>query len=267
MKTSEKVDMVAASLFAVHRDLELPKKDTKGQAKGNKEYRYLGLPGLIDHAKRALKDAQVFVIQDLRGGAGFVEVSTIFMHFSGQYIEVGPLFLPVQGDAQAYGSADTYARRYALAAALNLAAEEDDDGKKASSPPSEARATPSHPSQGDSAAREGAGSGGTAPAPSSSEAAAPDQGEPSSHGDDAYRGRRDDTGEGSPINVSLPIEEPDLPATTEQWERLLATCGGNKTKAVNRLNVVNKTSYTIRTAQEGATRAEVANAITGTVAA
>jgi len=44
--------------------------------------------------------------------------------------------IPVsKGDAQGYGSAATYARRYALAAAVGVVADEDDDGNAASSEP------------------------------------------------------------------------------------------------------------------------------------
>lgn len=44
--------------------------------------------------------------------------------------------IPVsKGDAQGYGSAVTYARRYALAAAVGVVADEDDDGNAASEKP------------------------------------------------------------------------------------------------------------------------------------
>ena len=52
-------------------------------------------------------------------------------------------------------------------------------------------------------------------------------------------------------------------ASDEQWERLVSVAGGNTVRAVNRLNKVNATNYTKATAREGATSAEVANAITG----
>jgi hypothetical protein len=140
MKASEKVDMVSASLFAVHRDLENPRKDAKGQAKGNPNYRYLSLPALIDHLRPKLKDAQLFVTQEVAGGGGYVEVLTIVHHFSGQWLEFGPAFMPAPGDAQAVGSAITYCRRYALAAVFNLAADADDDANRGTRAPSSARA-------------------------------------------------------------------------------------------------------------------------------
>lgn len=63
---------------------------------------------------------------------GEIGVRSILMHKSGQWIYTD-LFLPVGGkkDAQAGGSAITYARRYTLTSMLGMG-QEDDDGNKAS---------------------------------------------------------------------------------------------------------------------------------------
>lgn len=167
MRTSEKTEQVAASLFAVHRDLANPRKDAKGQVRGRADYRYLSLPALIDYLRPKLKDAQLFVTQELVGGQGTVECTTTVWHLSGQHIEFGPIRLPAPNDPQQVGSAATYARRYALAAVFNLAADEDDDA--ASARPSEP--TRRHPS---GAAAETSGRG--TPATSSGGAPQPDAG-------------------------------------------------------------------------------------------
>lgn len=58
--------------------------------------------------------------------AGIV-VETVITHSSGQYIS-GALAMPVvKQDPQGYGSALTYGRRYALAAALGIVSDEDVD--------------------------------------------------------------------------------------------------------------------------------------------
>jgi hypothetical protein len=63
-----------------------------------------------------------------------VAVETIFIHESGEILKSGILFVPaVKHDAQGYGSALTYARRYSLMAACGIAPE-DDDGNAASKP-------------------------------------------------------------------------------------------------------------------------------------
>jgi hypothetical protein len=59
-------------------------------------------------------------------------VETVFVHESGEIFSAGKLHVPaVKHDAQGYGSALTYARRYSLMAACGIAPE-DDDGNAAS---------------------------------------------------------------------------------------------------------------------------------------
>lgn len=70
----------------------------------------------------------------LDGGERGVRVATVLMHSSGEWIR-GDLWMPVsKQDAQGFGSALTYARRYGLQAVTGLAAD-DDDGNQASPPP------------------------------------------------------------------------------------------------------------------------------------
>jgi len=169
MRTSEKTEQVSASLFAVHRDLANPTKDAKGQVRGKADYRYLSLPALIDYLRPKLKDAQLFVTQELTGGDGFVECTTTVWHLSGQHVEFGPIRLPAPtSDPQQNGSASTYARRYALAAVFNLAADEDDDASSA---------RPSEPS--------GRGRGGPSPSPATPK---PDASTPASDTEQALGG-------------------------------------------------------------------------------
>jgi hypothetical protein len=60
-----------------------------------------------------------------------VRVETMIMHSSGEWMSCGVIALPVaKSDAQGFGSAITYARRYGLAAAVGVAPE-DDDGNAA----------------------------------------------------------------------------------------------------------------------------------------
>lgn len=66
--------------------------------------------------------------------AGIV-VETVITHSSGQYIS-GALAMPVvKQDPQGYGSALTYGRRYALAAALGIVSDEDVDGNGSAEKP------------------------------------------------------------------------------------------------------------------------------------
>lgn len=58
-------------------------------------------------------------------------VETFYIHVSGQELSAGIVYLPAsKKDAQGFGSAETYARRYGLQLAFGLATE-DDDGNAA----------------------------------------------------------------------------------------------------------------------------------------
>ena len=72
------------------------------------------------------------VAQSVAGDEHTIAVETRIYHSSGWTESFGPLVLAAPGGAQAAGSAITYARRYALCAALGIAPDEDDDGAKAS---------------------------------------------------------------------------------------------------------------------------------------
>lgn len=70
-----------------------------------------------------------------------MEMTTLITHASGQWIKA-TLSIPLaKVDAQGYGSATTYARRYALSAAVGIAPE-DDDGNAASNPKGAANDAP-----------------------------------------------------------------------------------------------------------------------------
>jgi hypothetical protein len=71
-----------------------------------------------------------------------VKVETILLHESGEEFSGGILHVPAgKNDAQGYGSALTYARRYSLMAACGIAPE-DDDGNAASKPAIKASPAP-----------------------------------------------------------------------------------------------------------------------------
>lgn len=81
--------------------------------------------------------------------AGGVACETILLHASGQMLRLGPLVVPaMKKDAQGFGSAATYARRYSLMAVAGVAGvNEDDDANAATNQPAPARQLekPLHP--------------------------------------------------------------------------------------------------------------------------
>jgi hypothetical protein len=89
----------------------------------------------------ALNNNDIFMMQPTHECDNGVIVETIFIHSSGEQISSGKLHVPAtKHDAQGYGSALTYARRYSLMTACGIAPE-DDDGNSASKP----KAAPAKP--------------------------------------------------------------------------------------------------------------------------
>jgi len=94
--------------------------------------KYADLGAVID-AVRPIADHGIWFRQVLHECERGVTVETLYTGF-GATISAGTLFMPAdKANAQGFGSALTYARRYALQAAFGLASE-DDDGNAASEP-------------------------------------------------------------------------------------------------------------------------------------
>lgn len=74
--------------------------------------------------------------QEPRDDAGSVGFETFYIYRDGSELSAGVTRIPVnKNDAQGYGSAQTYCRRYALQAAFGLAAEDDDGNAAAKAKP------------------------------------------------------------------------------------------------------------------------------------
>ena len=118
--------------------------------------RYADLAACVEAVIDALNDAGIALIQQTHECESGVMVETVFVHESGETLSAGKLHVPAtKQDAQGYGSALTYARRYSLMAACGIAPE-DDDGNAASKRPA---ASPQAPNELVTAAREAAMAG------------------------------------------------------------------------------------------------------------
>jgi len=103
--------------------------------------KYVDLAGCIEAVVDALNAAGIALIQRTSEDNTGVTVETVFVHESGEMMECGKLHVPAsKQDAQGFGSALTYARRYSLMAAAGIAGE-DDDGNAASRPSPKVSAT------------------------------------------------------------------------------------------------------------------------------
>jgi hypothetical protein len=97
---------------------------------------YSSLASVIDAVRPALSANGLAFVQMLHTADGGVAVETVLIHESGEQLSCGTLFIPAtKQDAQGYGSAITYAKRYGLQAALGIASEDDDGTAAVKAPP------------------------------------------------------------------------------------------------------------------------------------
>jgi hypothetical protein len=125
------------ALLATHT-AKIPGKD----GKSGYEYQYADLNDGLAALQKTLNNRGVAVVQEAYTVDRGIEVVTT-LALGEQWIEARPLFMPVQGNAQAVGSAITYARRYSLFPMVGLAPADDDGGEaERNAPPPKPKATP-----------------------------------------------------------------------------------------------------------------------------
>ncbi len=121
---------LAAALCKAQAAMEGAKKDASNP---HFKTKYADLAAVWDAIREPLTSNGLSVVQLLRDVQNGVEVETILLHSSGQQISAVLAMPASKQDAQGYGSAATYARRYALMAMVGVAPE-DDDGNAAVGP-------------------------------------------------------------------------------------------------------------------------------------
>ena len=132
MNKSESITNLATALAMAQMNIKGAIKDSANPFFKSK---YADLSSVVEAIRPAFGQCGLSYIQRIEpSDKDEVRVETILMHASGEWLSCGVLNLPVsKADAQGYGSALTYARRYSLAAACGVAPEnEDDDGNAAS---------------------------------------------------------------------------------------------------------------------------------------
>jgi len=129
-KETEYPATLELAMLAVQSELTNPIKDTKNEFFKSK---YATLPEIRNLVTPILAKYGLYIIQCVGYDDKHTYIATDIMHATtGKVIRsVMPLILDKQ-TPQGQGSAITYARRYALCAMLNIAADEDDDGNAAS---------------------------------------------------------------------------------------------------------------------------------------
>jgi len=97
---------------------------------------YSSLVSVIDAVRPHLASNGLAVVQKTHDAEGGVCVETVLIHESGQEMSFGRLFVPAtKQDAQGYGSALSYAKRYSIQSALCIASEDDDGNAATKSAP------------------------------------------------------------------------------------------------------------------------------------
>jgi len=127
MTRSDAINELGTALAAAQAEILPAKKDAENP---HFRSRYADLASVWAACRVALPAHGLAVIQSPRlvpaGELWLVELETLLIHASGQWV-ADTLAVPVNpGSAQAVGSAVTYARRYALAAFVGVAPEDDD---------------------------------------------------------------------------------------------------------------------------------------------
>ena len=110
--------------------------------------KYATLGDVLNEVRPVLAKNGLSILQMPSGDGGLVQLTTLIMHTSGEWIETEPIVMrPEKSNAQGMGSVLTYARRYSLSAILGVASEDDDDGNQASQPQKSKPKTKSSPNK------------------------------------------------------------------------------------------------------------------------
>jgi hypothetical protein len=133
MNSSQSIGALAAALVKAQSAIQGAKKDTANPFFKSK---YADLSSVVDAIKKPATDNGLTWTQVMHDADNAAKVETIILHSSGEWLSCGVISVPVsKHDAQGYGSALTYARRYSLSAAFGVAPEDDDGNAAAAAAP------------------------------------------------------------------------------------------------------------------------------------
>lgn len=126
---SESIGKIALSLSKAQGSLKAAVKDATNPHLKSK---YANIASVWESCREALTANEIAVIQrPIPVEQAEVRIETVLIHSSGEWIS-GTIRIPAQqATPQGFGSAITYARRYALMAMVGIAPDDDDDGEAA----------------------------------------------------------------------------------------------------------------------------------------
>jgi hypothetical protein len=131
--TEERTDKVGSELaMALVKAQETMPSVHKDAANPYFKSKYATLAACVEAARTVLAECRLAVVQFPISEGDQIGLRTLVVHESGEYLEDRMLMKNQKpGDAQYFGSAITYFRRYAFCSALGIVADDDDDGNKA----------------------------------------------------------------------------------------------------------------------------------------
>jgi ERF superfamily len=143
-RSSESIGTIAAALAKAQAQLVNPEKSLTGtirsdQSSGSeRSFRYAPLSSGLDIVRKTLSQHEIATVQttSIDETAGFVRLSTVLAHASGEWIASDWPVCAISETAAPHrmGAALTYARRYALFTLVGIAGEDDLDAPDLLSP-------------------------------------------------------------------------------------------------------------------------------------
>jgi len=133
MREKMEIKQLAAALVKAQSSMSGAKKDANNPFFKSK---YADLPSVMSAIRPALAENGLGFVQICHDADQAAKVETIIIHESGETLSCGTISVPVsKNDAQAYGSAITYAKRYSLQAAFGVPSVDDDGNSATMAPP------------------------------------------------------------------------------------------------------------------------------------
>lgn len=145
MRASDTISALATALALFQSTISNPTRNrevTVRSDKGNYKFEYATFDAILNLVRPALSKHELAFVQGIDTIDGKPFVVTRLTHSSGEWLEAATLIVAAGTGPQAFGSAISYAKRYALTSMLGIASEEDDDGNAAEGNHAEKRDRP-----------------------------------------------------------------------------------------------------------------------------
>lgn len=139
MKMSDTITAIAPALVRAQSLIEDAVKDSTNPAFKSK---YADLSAVLAVIRKPMADNDLCVLQSPVRADGGVDVETMILHKSGEWVSQS-CFIPInKSDAHGTGSGITYGRRYGLMSIFCIGTEDDDASAAVSNAPAKIAASP-----------------------------------------------------------------------------------------------------------------------------